>query len=233
MLDRDLADHAIRWIDLHKSVHPDKPFLMYYAPGTAHGPNHAPRAWIAPFRGKFDEGGESLHREIFRRQKAMGIIPANARANPRPGLLPAWNSLTPEQRRVSARMMEMHAAQLAFFDDQMVAFTDELKRLGQYDNTLIIYVRGDNGASLGRHPPAAPACPRGSPPRSAPPSFHHPSARITGLLPGRLGADVTRPASGGRTLNIPDTSTHLRAPKPVRSGVSNHRGARQVCRAKP
>jgi arylsulfatase len=147
VLDRDLADHAIQWIRLRKSVHPDRPFLIYYAPGTAHGPTQAPKEWIEKFRGKFDQGWDKLHQEIFQRQKAMGIIPKNARANARPRELPAWDTLTPEQKRVSARMMEVHAAQLAFFDTQMGRVTDELKRLGEYDNTLIIYIQGDNGAS--------------------------------------------------------------------------------------
>ena len=147
ILDRDLADHAIQWLDLHQSIRSDRPFLMYYAPGSAHGPNQAPKDWIAKFHGKFDMGWDKLREEISQRQKAMGIIPKDARLTARPDSLPAWDSLTPEQKRISARMMEVHAAQLAFFDDQMGRVVAELKRLGQYDNTLIVYIQGDNGAS--------------------------------------------------------------------------------------
>jgi len=147
ILDRDLADHAVRWLDLQKSLHSDRPFLLYWSPGTAHDPNQAPKAWLEKFRGKFDMGWDKLREQIFARQKAMGIIPKNARLTPRPAGIPAWSTLTPEQKRVAARMMEAHAAQLAFFDDQFGRVIDELKRLGKYDNTLIIYIQGDNGAS--------------------------------------------------------------------------------------
>jgi len=147
ILDRDLADHAIHWLDLHQSIRPDRPFFVYYAPGTAHGPNQAPRAWIEKFRGKFDMGWDKLHEQIFERQKAMGIIPQNARLNPRPAALPAWDTLTPEQKQVAERMMETHAAQLAFFDEQIGRVLEAMKRTGTYDNTLIVYIQGDNGAS--------------------------------------------------------------------------------------
>lgn len=147
ILDRDTADHAIQWLGGQKSLRPDAPFLMYWSPGTAHGPQQAPKEWIAKFRGKFDMGWDKLRVEIFKRQKAMGVIPKNARLNPREAAPPAWDSLTPEQQKVSARMMEVYAAQLAFFDDQFGRVIGELKRLGEYDNTLIIYVQGDNGSS--------------------------------------------------------------------------------------
>jgi arylsulfatase len=147
ILDRDLADHAVQWLDLQKSVHADRPFLMYLAPGSAHDPNQAPDTWLARFRGKFDGGWDKLREDTFRRQKALGIIPAGAKMTPRPAAIPAWNTLTLQQKQVSARMMEAYAAQLTFFDEQVGRLIAELKRLGRYDNTLILYIQGDNGAS--------------------------------------------------------------------------------------
>lgn len=147
IFDRDMADHAVQWLQQQRSLRPDRPFLMYYAPGSAHDPAQAPRDWIERFKGKFDGGWDQLREETFKRQKAMGIIPANARLTPRPPAIPAWASLTPQQKRVAARMMEVYAAQLAFCDNQIGRVIDELKRLGQFDNTLIIYIQGDNGAS--------------------------------------------------------------------------------------
>ncbi|MPT49226.1 MAG: arylsulfatase [Sphingobium sp.] len=147
VLDKDLADQAIAWLGRQKSLRPDAPFLLYYAPGTAHGPHQAPKEWIEKFHGQFDMGWDKLRADIFRRQKAMGVIPKDAKLNPRADTLAAWDTLTPEQQKVSARMMEVYAAQLAYFDAQLGRVVDELKRLGEYDNTLILYVQGDNGAS--------------------------------------------------------------------------------------
>ena len=147
ILDRDMADKAIEWLQLQTSLHPDKPFLMYYAPGTAHSPLQAPRDWIARFKGRFDMGWDKLREQIFERQKAAGVIPADAVLTPRPKEIPAWISLTPDQQRFASRTMEVYAAQLAFFDEQTGRIFEELKQLGRYDNTLIIYIQGDNGAS--------------------------------------------------------------------------------------
>lgn len=147
ILDKDLANDAIRWIDEHDAVAPKKPFFIYYAPGTAHTPHQAPKEWIDRFRGKFDSGWDKLREETFVRQKKMGVIPADARLTPRPEALPDWASCSPEQKKVYARMMEAYAGALAFADTQIGRIIDHLKVTGQYDNTLIIYIQGDNGAS--------------------------------------------------------------------------------------
>ena len=146
-LDRDLADRAIGWIDEHRATAPDKPFFVYFAPGTAHAPNQAPTDWLARFRGKFDGGWDALRAEVIARQKKLGVIPKDTADAPRPANLPRWDSLTPEQRRVYARYMEAYAASLAFADAQIGRVIDELKRTGAIDNTLIVYIQGDNGAS--------------------------------------------------------------------------------------
>ncbi len=147
ILDRDLADDAIDWLHNQDAAAPEKPFFVYFAPGTAHSPHQAPADWIARFKGRFDGGWDALREETFRRQKEMGIIPQNAVLTPRPTLLPAWSTLSDDKRRVDARMMEVYAAMLAFQDAQFGRMLDELERMGKLDNTLVIFIEGDNGAT--------------------------------------------------------------------------------------
>jgi arylsulfatase len=145
--EKDMADHCIDRIRMLTSVAPDKPWLQYYAPGTAHAPHHAPKEWIAKFKGKFDQGWDKVREETFARQKQMGIIPANAVLTSRPKEIPAWDSLNADQKKVYARMMEVYAAALTYADNQMGRILDAVEDLGQLDNTLVIYIQGDNGAS--------------------------------------------------------------------------------------
>jgi len=147
ILNVDLADHAIDWIRMQKSVAPQKPFFAYYATGSAHAPHHAPKDWIARFKGKFDQGWDKVREETFARQKQMGIIPADAKLTPRPEELPAWDSLSADQKKVFARMAEVYAAALAHADHNIGRVIDAVEQLGQLDNTLIIYIMGDNGCS--------------------------------------------------------------------------------------
>lgn len=147
ILDRDLADRAIGWIRQQHALAPSKPFFVYYAPGTAHAPNHAPKEWLARFRGKFDQGWDRMREESFARQKKMGIIPANAVLTPRPAELPAWSSLSPDRRKFFSRLMEAYAASLAHSDAQIGRIFDHLKASGQWANTLVLFIQGDNGGS--------------------------------------------------------------------------------------
>ncbi len=147
ILDKDIADHAVEWIRTQQDLAPDKPFFLYYAPGTAHAPHHAPADWIARFRGKFDQGWDKMREEIHARQRRLGVIPGHAELTPRPDELPAWSSLSPDEQRVAARLMESYAAALAYSDDQIGRLVDALRKTGELDNTLIIYIQGDNGAS--------------------------------------------------------------------------------------
>jgi arylsulfatase A-like enzyme len=147
ILDRDLADHAVRWLRLQHTLTPDKPFLLYYAPGTTHSPLGAPKDWIDKFKGKFDQGWDKVREETFNRQKAAGIIPSTAELTPRPPELPAWDSLNPDQKKVAARMMEVYAAALGLLDEQLGRLFQQLRDSGQLDNTLVIFLEGDNGAS--------------------------------------------------------------------------------------
>ncbi|MGE3744614.1 MAG: arylsulfatase [Sphingomonadaceae bacterium] len=147
LLDKDLADKAIAWLRLQRSTRPDQPFMMYYSTGTAHGPQHAPKDWIAKFKGQYGQGWDKMREETFARQKAAGVIPQNARLTPRPASLPAWSSLSADQRRLYARYMEVYAAALSYADHQIGRVIQNLRETGELENTIIIYIQGDNGGS--------------------------------------------------------------------------------------
>ena len=147
ILDRDLADHAIGWIREQSALAPGKPFFIYYAPGTSHSPHQAPKDWIAKFKGQFDQGWDRLREETFERQKKLGIIPPNTQLPPRPSVIPAWDLLSADQKAVYAHMMEVYAAALSHADYQIGRVIDAVRDLGMLDNTLIVYIQGDNGAS--------------------------------------------------------------------------------------
>ena len=146
-LDQILADRAISWIRMQNAVAPDKPFFAYYAPGIAHAPHHAPKDWIAKFKGKFDHGWDKQRAMTLENQKKMGVVPADTKLTPRPKEIPAWDSLSADQKRLYARMMEVYAGALAHCDHQISRVIDAVAATGELDNTLIIYIMGDNGAS--------------------------------------------------------------------------------------
>ncbi len=146
-LDTAMADHCIARIRMLNSVAPHRPWVQYYAPGTAHAPHHAPKEWIAKFKGKFDQGWDKLREETFARQKKMGIIPQDAKLTERSAGIPAWDGLSADQKKLFARMMEVYAAALSHCDHQIGRILDTIEELGALDNTLVIYIQGDNGAS--------------------------------------------------------------------------------------
>ena len=145
--DDDMADHAIARIRMLHSVAPDRPWVTYYAPGTAHAPHHAPKEWIAKFKGQFDQGWDKVREETLARQKQLGIVPADTTLTERSPGIPAWDSLDADHKKVAAHMMEVYAAALAHCDEQMGRILDAVADLGELDNTLVIYIQGDNGAS--------------------------------------------------------------------------------------
>ncbi len=147
ILIRDMADRSINWIRTQHATAPDKPFLLYFAPGNSHAPHHASKDWIAKFKGQFDQGWDKVREETLARQKKMGIAPENTVLTPRSEGIPAWDSLTADQKRVYARMMEVYAATVAQSDHEVGRILDSLQESGQLDNTLVIYLMGDNGAS--------------------------------------------------------------------------------------
>jgi len=147
LMDQRFAEDIISYVHNQKAGNPNKPFLVYFAPGSTHAPHQAPKEYIARFKGKFDHGWDAQRVLTWRKQLAMGIIPPGTKLTPRPAGLPAWDSLTPQQKAFHARQMEVAAAQLVFQDEQFGRIVDELKRMGQYDNTLFAVVLGDNGGS--------------------------------------------------------------------------------------
>lgn len=147
LLDKRLADDAITWVHNQKAANPDKPFFVYYAPGSTHAPHQAPAEYIARFKGQFDQGWDKMREETLARQIATGVVPAGTKMAPRPAAIPAWLSLTPPQKAFAARSMEVAAAMLAYQDAQLGRVLDELDRMGVLDNTLVLVVQGDNGAS--------------------------------------------------------------------------------------
>jgi arylsulfatase len=147
ILIHDMGDRAINWIRTQHAVAPDKPFLMYFAPGNGHAPHHATKDWIAKFRGKFDQGWDKQREETLANQKKLGIVPPDTVLTPRPKDIPAWDSLSADQKKVYARMMEVYAAAVAQSDYEIGRVIDSLAESGQLDNTLVIYIEGDNGAS--------------------------------------------------------------------------------------
>jgi arylsulfatase A-like enzyme len=146
-LTTDLTDHAIAWVRKVKSIAPDRPFLLYVAPGATHAPHHVSQEWIAKFKGKFDMGWDKYREETIERQKQLGVIPANTKLTERSAGLPAWDPLNADQKRLFARMMEVFAAYGAECDYEMGRIIDAVKQLPDADNTVFIYIAGDNGAS--------------------------------------------------------------------------------------
>ena len=146
-LTTDLADKSIAWVRKVKSISPDRPFFLYVAPGATHAPHHAPKEWIDKFKGKFDMGWDQYREETFARQKKLGVIPPETKLTKRSEGLPAWDSLNADQKRLYARMMEVFAGYGASVDFEMGRIIDAVKQLPGADNTLFIYIAGDNGSS--------------------------------------------------------------------------------------
>ncbi|MFI8608091.1 arylsulfatase [Pseudomonas sp. NPDC077649] len=146
-LSEDLAEQAVNWLHEQQTLAPDKPFFLYWTPGAVHGPHQVSASWADKYKGKFDSGWDRYREETFARQKDLGFIPQNAQLTPRPAELPAWDSLSAEQQRYQARLMEVYAGFMEHADTQAGKILDELERQGERDNTLIFYVFGDNGAS--------------------------------------------------------------------------------------
>lgn len=146
-LTEDLADKAVAWVRRAKSIAPDRPYFLYVAPGATHAPHQAPQAWIDKFKGQFDMGWDAYREQTLDRQKKLGVVPADTDLTERSPGLPAWEGLEPDQKAVYARMMEVFAAYGAQVDAAMGRVIDAVKALPDADNTIILYIAGDNGSS--------------------------------------------------------------------------------------
>ncbi len=143
-----MAEQSISWIRNQKAQAPDKPFFLYFSTGATHAPHQVPKEWSDKYKGKFDQGWDKLREETFARQKQLGVIPANAKLTPRDPAFPAWDSVPPEVKKVYARQMEVYAGYQENTDHAVGRVVQAIEEMGLRDNTLVIYIFGDNGASM-------------------------------------------------------------------------------------
>jgi arylsulfatase A-like enzyme len=146
-LTEDIADDAIGWLREQQAFSPDKPFFMYWATGSAHGPHHIMKEWADKYKGKFEDGWDKYRERTFARQKAMGWIPQNAVLTPRPATLASWDSIPESEKPFQRRLMEVFAGFAAHADYNAGRVIAEIEKQGRLDNTLIFYIWGDNGSS--------------------------------------------------------------------------------------
>jgi len=146
-LNEQITDKAISYIDRQKKAAPDKPFFLYYTPGATHAPHQVAQHWSNLYKGKFDEGWDAYREKVFERQKKLGVIPASAKLPERNPDIKAWDQLSPDEKKLYARFMEVYAGYLTYTDFEVGRLINHLKELHQLDNTLIFVMIGDNGAS--------------------------------------------------------------------------------------
>jgi len=143
----DMTNQAINWMRSVKSLTPDRPFFIYFAPGATHAPHHVPKEWIARFKGKFNQGWDKLREETLARQVKLGVVPAGTKLAPKPAAIKDWEKLTADEKKLFARQMEVYAGFAAHTDYEVGRLIDAVADMGQLDNTLVFYILGDNGAS--------------------------------------------------------------------------------------
>lgn len=143
----DMTNQAISWVRFQQALSPDKPFFIYYAPGATHAPHHVPAAWIEKYKGKFDQGWDKLREETLARQIKLGIVPAGTKLAPKPADIKDWDKLSADEKKLFTRQMEVYAAFAEQTDHEAGRLISCIKDLGIMDNTVIVYIAGDNGAS--------------------------------------------------------------------------------------
>ena len=146
-LTEEQVDQAIAWMKGQKAMTPDKPFFMYMSYGATHAPHHAPQEWIDKYRGRFDRGWDVVREETLAAQIDKGLVPADTELTDRPPGVEAWDDLTDEQRKVGARLMEAYAGFASHTDHHTGRLIDALEEIDILDDTIVIYIAGDNGAS--------------------------------------------------------------------------------------
>ncbi|HME32099.1 MAG TPA: arylsulfatase [Terriglobales bacterium] len=143
----DMTNHAISWIQYEKSLTPDKPFFIYFAPGATHAPHHVPTEWSDKYKGQFDKGWDKVREETLAKQIALGVVPPGTKLAPKPAFIKDWDTLSPDEKRLYAREMEIFAGFGEYADHEIGRLIQSIKDMGQLDNTLIFFIAGDNGAS--------------------------------------------------------------------------------------
>jgi arylsulfatase A-like enzyme len=143
----DMTNQAISWVRYQQALAPDKPFFMYYAPGATHAPHHVPKVWAEKYKGKFDQGWDKMREMTLERQIKMGIVPPGTKLAPKPADIKDWDKLTPDEKKLFTRQMEVYAGFAEQTDYEAGRLISTIKDLGVLDNTIIIFIAGDNGAS--------------------------------------------------------------------------------------
>jgi arylsulfatase len=144
----DITDKAVEWIHAVRAHDPDKPWMMYYSTGCSHAPHHVGQEWADRYKGKFDDGWDAYRERTLERQKQLGVVPADTELSERPDLFPAWDSLSEAQQKLYARQMEVFAGYSENADWNVGRLLDAIESMGELDDTLVIYIWGDNGASM-------------------------------------------------------------------------------------
>ena len=144
----DMAEKTIGWLHATHAEDSEKPWFVYYSTGCSHAPHHVPKMWSDKYKGRFDQGWDTLREETFARQKMLGVVPADAELSSRDDAFPAWDSLDETSKRLFARQMEVYAGYSENADWNVGRVLDAIEAMGELDNTLVIWIWGDNGASL-------------------------------------------------------------------------------------
>lgn len=143
----DMTNQAVSWMRYQQALTPDKPFFVYFAPGATHAPHHVPKAWADKYTGKFDQGWDKLRQETLQRQIDIGVVPAGTKLAGKPEAIKEWNALSADEKKLFSRQVEVYAGFAEQTDHEIGRLVKALEDLGELDNTLFIYIAGDNGAS--------------------------------------------------------------------------------------
>jgi arylsulfatase A-like enzyme len=142
----DMTDQAVDWIRFQKAITPDRPFFVYFSPGAVRAPHHVPEEWSRRWQGKFHLGWDEMRKQQLARQIKLGVVPEGTVLAPRPASFPAWDSLTADEKRLFERQAEVFAGFVEFTDHEIGRVIQAVRETGQLDNTLVVFVAGDNGS---------------------------------------------------------------------------------------
>jgi arylsulfatase len=143
----DMTNQAISWARFQHAMTPEKPIFMYFAPGATHAPHHCPRSWADKYRGKFDDGWDKYREQTLARQIKLGVVPPGTRLAPKPKAIKDWDTLTADEKKLFARQMEVFAGYAEYADAEVGRLVKAMEDIGVMDNTLFLYIAGDNGSS--------------------------------------------------------------------------------------
>jgi arylsulfatase len=143
----DMTDQAIAWTRYQKALAPDRPFFTYFAPGAVHAPHHVPKFWIERWKGRFDRGWDVMRAEILARQIERGVVPKGTTLAPKPAAIPDWDTLSADEQRLFVRQAEVFAGFVEYTDHEVGRLVEAIERTGQLDNTMLVFIYGDNGTS--------------------------------------------------------------------------------------